>query len=234
VVRQKADLAATLLASLSHDLKTPLTVIRAAVENLGGRLPAALRTAQASAALAELDQLNRLFQDILDMARVDAAAIEVECQWVTPADVVDAASAHVRHALDGHALRVDADAEIEVELDPRVASVALSHLLENAARYSSAAQEIVVQARAETDGLHIAVTDNGPGLDSGELDRLFERFYRGQTARRLATGTGMGLAITRGLLAAVGGRVWAENIPAGGARFTIVIPGAQRPSSVEV
>lgn len=229
LVRQKADLAATLLASLSHDLKTPLTAIRVAVENLGDDLPAGDRAAQASAAIVELDRLNRLFQDILDMARVDAAAINVERQWVTPADVVDAASAHVRHALNGHPLRVDADAEIEIEIDPRVASVALSHLLENAARYSSAEGEIEVQARAEADGLTVVVTDHGPGLDPGELDHLFERFYRGHTARQLAPGTGMGLAITRGLLSAVGGRVWAENVGGRGARFTIVVPGSQRP-----
>ncbi len=111
LVRQKADLAATLLASLSHDLKTPLTAIRVAVENLSGQLPAGEHAAQAGAALVELDRLNRLFQDILDMARIDAAAIDVERQWVTPADVVDAAAAHVRHALDGHPLQVDADSD---------------------------------------------------------------------------------------------------------------------------
>lgn len=232
LVRQKADLAATLLASLSHDLKTPLTAIRVAVENLGGHLSPAEHAAQASAALVELDRLNRLFQDILDMARIDASAIDVERQWVTPADVVDAASAQVRHALDRHPLQVDADAETEVEIDPRVTSVALSHLLENAARYSPSSREIAVQARAEGDGLRVAVTDHGPGLDPGELDHLFERFYRGQTARQLAPGTGMGLAITRGLLAAIGGRVWAENVPGGGARFTIVVPGPLRPIAV--
>ena len=232
LVRQKADFAATLLASLSHDLKTPLTAIRVAVENLRDELPVGDRIGQASAAIGELDRLNHLFQDILDMARIDAAAIHVECQWVTPADVVDAASAHVRHALNGHALRIDAESEVEVEIDPRVASVALSHLLENAARYSSADCEIVVQARAEADGLHVAVTDRGPGLDASELEHLFERFYRGQTARRLAPGTGMGLAITRGRLSAVGGRVWAENTDSGGARFTMVCPAAARPISV--
>ena len=227
-VRQKADLAATLLASLSHDLKTPLTAIRVAVENLGGDLPPHDRSAQAAAAVAESDRLNRLFQDILDMAKIDAAAIDVERQWVTPADVVDAASAQVRHAIDPHPLQVDAETEAEIEIDPRVASVALSHLLENAARYSTSDQEIAVRARAETGGLQVTVTDHGPGLDPGELDHLFERFYRGHTARQIAPGTGMGLAITRGLLAAVGGRVWAENVPEGGARFTIVVPGPRR------
>ena len=232
LVRQKADLAATLLASLSHDLRTPLTAIRTAVENLRGDLSAGDRRTQAGAAISELDRLTRLFQDILDMARIDAAAIRIERQWVAAADVVDAAMAHVRHALDGHPLRVDADADLEVEIDPPLASVALSHLLENAAQYSPPGREIDVYARVERDGLHVTVTDHGSGLDPGELDHLFERFYRGRAARHASFGTGMGLSITRGLLAAADGRVWAENVPGAGARFSMVVPGAVRPVTV--
>jgi two-component system sensor histidine kinase KdpD len=232
LVRQKADLAATLLASLSHDLRTPLTAIRVAVENLRGELPPEERRSQSGAAIAELDRLTRLFQDILDMARIDAAAIRVDRQWVAAADVVDAAMAHVRHALEGRDVHVDADADLEVAIDPRLASVALSHLLENAAQYSPPGRAIDVRARIERDGLHVAVTDHGPGLDPGELDHLFERFYRGRAARQASFGTGMGLSITRGLLAAAGGRVWAENVPEAGARFTIVVPGATRPVTV--
>jgi two-component system, OmpR family, sensor histidine kinase KdpD len=231
LVQQKADLAATLLASLSHDLRTPLTAIKAAVENLRGDMPPEERSEQARAAAAELDRLTRLFQDILDMARIDAAAIRIDRQWVTAADVVDAASAHVRHTLEGHALRVDADEELEADIDPRLASVALSHVLENAALYSPADREILVHARVEPDGLHVSVTDRGPGLDPGELEHLFERFYRGRTARQTAFGTGMGLSITRGLLAAAEGRIWADNV-AGGARFSMVIPGAVRAAAV--
>jgi two-component system sensor histidine kinase KdpD len=226
--RQKADLAAALLAALTHDLRTPLTAIQAGVENLRGDLRPDERQAQATAALVELDRLNKLFQDILDMARIDAAAIHVDRQWVTLTDVVDAAAAHVRHALEGHRLRVDADVDVEVEIDPRIASVALSHLLENAAQYSAADREIAVEARVEPEGLRVVVTDQGDGLDPGELDHLFERFYRGRKAREHTRGTGMGLAITRGLLASVGGRVWAENAPGAGARFTITIPGRTR------
>jgi two-component system sensor histidine kinase KdpD len=232
LVRQKADLAATLLASLSHDLRTPLTAIKVAVENLRGDLPADDRRAQADAAIAELDRLTRLFQDILDMARIDAAAIRIEREWVAAIDVVDAAVAHVRHALEGHALSVDADADMEVEIDPRLTSVALSHLLENAAQYSAADREIVVHARVEGDGLHVSVTDDGSGLDQSELDHLFERFYRGHAARQATFGTGMGLSITRGLLAAAGGRVWAENVPGAGARFSIIVPGPVRAATV--
>lgn len=228
LVRQKAELAAALLASLSHDLKTPLTAIRVAVENLREDDMPIDRRAQGDLAIAELDRLTRLFQDILDMARIDATAVPIERQWVTPDDVVDAALAHVRHAIDGRSVCVDADRESEIQIDPRLASGALSHLLENAAQYSPRDGEIIVTARAGRDGLHVSVTDHGPGLDASELDHLFERFFRGRTARRLSPGTGMGLAITRGLLAAAGGRVWAENVPGGGARFSMVVPGPMR------
>ncbi len=233
LVRQKADLAATLLASLSHDLRTPLTVIKAALENLRGDLSGTDRRAQAGAAMAELDRLTRLFQDILDMARIDAAAIRIERQWVTASDIVDAAVAHVRHALEDHALRVDATMDMEVETDPRLASVALSHVIENAALYSPDDKEILVHARVEQDGLHVSVTDQGAGLDPGELDHLFERFYRGRTARAATFGTGMGLSITRGLLAAAKGRIWAENVVGAGARFSMVVPGRVRSLAVD-
>lgn len=232
LVRQKADLAATLLASLSHDLRTPLTAIRVAVENLRGDLPPGERRVQAALATTELDRLTRLFQDILDMARIDAEAIPIDRQWVTAADVVDAAGAHARHALERRSLRVDADADMHVQIDPRLASVALSHLLENAANYSPLDAEIIVEAQVGPDGLRVAVTDYGAGLDPGELDYLFERFYRGQAARQATSGTGMGLSITRGLLAAAGGRVWAENVPGAGARFSMIVPGPVRPVSV--
>ena len=228
LVRQKADLASALLASLSHDLRTPLTAIRVAVENLGGELPPDERFVQAAAAANELERLTRLVRDILDMARIDAAAITIERQWVAAADIVDAAAAHVRHALDGHDLQIDSDSDNEIETDPRLVSVALSHLLENAGHYSPVDQPIDVKAHVEPDGLHVAVTDRGPGLDPGELDHLFERFYRGRTARQTTVGTGMGLAITRGLLAAAGGRVWAENVPGAGARFSLFVPGSVR------
>jgi two-component system sensor histidine kinase KdpD len=232
LVRQKAELASTLLASLSHDLRTPLTAIRVAVENLRGDLPPDDRRAQAGAAVVELERLTRLVQDILDMARIDAGAIQIDRQWVTAADVVDAALAHVRHAVQGRRVRIDADSDSEVQIDPRLVSAALSHLLENAAEYSPAATPIEVRARTTASGLEVSVTDHGPGLDAAELEHLFERFYRGRVAREMRFGTGMGLSITRGLLAAAGGRVWAENVPGAGARFTVAVPGPIRAIAV--
>ena len=234
LVRQKADLAATLLASLSHDLRTPLTAIRVAVENLRDELPAQERREQAERAIAELDRLTRLFQDILDMARIDAAAIRVDRamghggRYRRRRDRPRQARARRASAAGRRRRR-----RLEVEIDPRLASGALSHLLENAAQYSPrrAARSSWTHASSD-DGLHISVTDQGPGLDPGELDHLFERFYRGQSARQTTFGTGMGLSITRGLLAAAGGRVWAENVPGAGAKFSIVVPGRSAPAPV--
>jgi two-component system sensor histidine kinase KdpD len=167
------------------------------------------------------------------MARIDAAVIKTQREWVTPADIVDAAMAHARLAMSKHAVRVDADADGVVNVDARLASVALSHLLENAARYSPADREILIEARNVPEGFTVTVTDHGPGLDPGEIDHLFERFYRGRHAQSIAPGTGMGLAITRGLLNAIDGRVWAENAAAGGARFSMTVPGPTRPLEVE-
>lgn len=232
LTRQRADLASTLLASLSHDLRTPLTAIKVAMSNLQDpALPPEQRHTQARLAQVELDRLTRLVQDILDMARIDAQAIELQHDWVSASDIIDAATANLRPALEGRDLQIDADATTVARVEPRLTSAALSHLIENALQYGPAESPVAVRGWADAEGLHLTVTDRGPGLDPRELDHLFERFYRGQQARARSFGTGMGLAITRGLLAAEGGRVWGENVD-GGARFSIVVPSASQPARV--
>ena len=226
--KQKADLAATLLASLNHDLRTPLTAVRLVLENLGQDLPPDERRRQAGVAVAEVERLTRLFDQLLDMARVDAGAIRLDPQWVSPADVVDAALVHARHAIDGRMVIVDAQSELAVHVDPRWASVALGQLLENAAKYAPHPGGIRVVARGTPEGLRVSVEDEGPGIDPRDADRLFDRFYRGRTAEPAPAGTGMGLAISRGLVEAAEGRVWAENVPEGGARFCMIVPGPVR------
>jgi two-component system, OmpR family, sensor histidine kinase KdpD len=226
LMRQQADLASTLLASLSHDLRTPLTAIGVAVENLQkAALTPDQRNEQGQLALVELERLKRLFRDILDMARIDTNALTVERDWLTPADLIDAAVSSLRPTLAHRALVIDADASTVVCVDPRLTSAALSHLIENAAQYSPADRSIDVRGFTGPEGLHVEVRDRGPGLDPEELDHLFERFFRGRAASQQPLGTGMGLAIARGLLAAEGGRVWGENAAGGGARFTLVVPG---------
>jgi signal transduction histidine kinase len=107
-------------------------------------------------------------------------------------------------------------------------SAALAHLLENAAQYSPAGSEITVAHQFNDEGLLITVQDAGAGIATPDLPRLFERFYRVAESKRHGSGTGMGLSITRGLLAAENGRVWAENLPGGGSRFSILVPAERR------
>jgi two-component system, OmpR family, sensor histidine kinase KdpD len=231
---QRADLASALLASFSHDLRTPVTSVRVAVANLQDPgLSRDDREVQSQLALQELDRLTHVLQDILDMARIDAAVINPERQWVSPGDLVDAAVTYVGPALGTRTLEIDADQATEILVDPKLTSSALAHLLENAARYSPPARPIGVRAWAEADGVHLIVRDHGPGLDPADLDHVFEPFYRSAKVRH-STGSGLGLAITRGLLAAEGGRVWCENVNSGGAQFTIVVPGSVRTVSAEV
>ncbi|MCX6550991.1 MAG: DUF4118 domain-containing protein [Acidobacteria bacterium] len=233
-VRQGAELKSALLASLGHDLRTPLTAITVAADNLRTSwADEHQRTDQFDVIQAEVTRLNRLFSNIVEMARIDTGAIDAEREWVHPSDIVEAAVQQVQQALADHPLELDTEGEDSVQVDPRLTSAALAHLLENAGHYAPAGTPIFVTARVEDGALRLAVRDRGPGMSSQELPHLFERFFRGGSdARRLAFGTGMGLAITRGLLAAQGGRVWAENHPDGGACFTMSIPTPARPATM--
>jgi len=227
-INQRASLASALLAAFSHDLRTPVTSIRVAVTNLQElSLPPEERRAQADLAVQELDRLTRLFQDILDMARIQGSAVNPDPGWVSLNEVVEAAVAYVGPVLADRVLQIEADQIHEVQLDPRLTSVALAHVLENAAHYSPYAAPISIVASTSDDAATFIVEDRGPGLDPTDIEHLFEPFYRGRKTRH-GTGTGLGLAITRGLLAAEGGRIWGENVPGGGARFTIRVPASTR------
>src|SRR5205807_1917570 len=111
-----------------------------------------------------LDRLNHLFNHILDMARIDARAVTTERQWVTPADIVDAAVAYAGRSLDAHQLTIDAAADTAIRIDPRLTSSALAQLLENAARYSAPTTVIEVRVFAEEREVRFSVADAGPGV----------------------------------------------------------------------
>lgn len=228
--RRGAEVKSALLASLSHDLRTPLTAVTVAANNLNASwLSDAQRREQAEIVRVELARLNRLFQDIVDMAKIDTKAVAAEREWVQPSEIVEAALKQVEQAVADHALEVDAGSEgALVRVDPRLTSAALAHLLENAGQYSPPGAPIAVSVAVSSNEVRITVRDRGAGIQPDDLEQVFERFYRGPSARQQRFGTGMGLAITRGLLSAEGGRVWAENHPDGGAAFTIALPAETR------
>ena len=224
-MRQDEALKSALLASLGHDLRTPLTAIRVAAGNLQASWPdEEQRREQSDVILTEVDRLTRLFQNILEMARIDAGAVTEDTRWVAASEIIEAARASVEPALRGRAVTVSLDSERLVRLDPRLTSAALSHLLENAAQYAPAGSPIDVTAGAAGEGLTIAVRDHGYGIPALDLPRVFDRFYRGANAGHRRSGTGMGLAIAKGILAVERGRISAENCEDGGARFTMTVP----------
>jgi two-component system sensor histidine kinase KdpD len=225
LTRQSEALKATLLASLGHDLRTPLTAIRVAATNVKAPwMTESERLEQSDMILAEVERLTRLFQNILEMARIDAGPITTESRLVHPSEIIAAARSQVEQTLQTHPLDVQIDADVPVLVDPRLTATAIAHLLENAAQYAPEGTGIHVSADVSNNELRIRVRDHGPGISAADLPHLFERFYRGAAARTRASGTGMGLWIARGLLAAERGHVWADNCPDGGAEFTMAIP----------
>jgi two-component system sensor histidine kinase KdpD len=229
LTRQNEQLKTALLASLGHDLRTPLTAIRVAASNIkASELAREDRLEQSDLILSEVERLTRLFENVLEMARIDAGGLAAESRWTHPSEIIAAARDQVEHTIQGHKLAVTIELDVPVRLDPRLTATALAHLLENAAQYSRPGSTIDITARLADEGLVIEVRDQGPGIAPADLPHLFERFYRGAAAKLRASGTGMGLWIVRGLLAVEQGRVWAENRPEGGAQFTIVVPVAVR------
>ena len=136
------------------------------------------------------------------MARIDAGAIATEARWAHPSEIIAAARDQVEHTLRQHKLEVHVEPDVPVRLDPRLTASALAHLLENAAQYAPSGSTINVRASLTDEGLAISVRDHGPGIAPTDLPHLFDRFYRGDAAKARASGTGMGLWIARGLLAA--------------------------------
>ncbi len=174
--------------------------------------------------LSEVERLTRLFQNILEMARIDTGTIAAQSLWSHPAEIIAAAREQVEHTLRPHPIELNVEGDVLVRLDPRLTATAIAHVLENAAQYSPAGSVIQISTRVDANELIVRVRDHGPGIAPADLPHLFDRFYRGVAARNRTSGTGMGLWIARGLLAAENGRMWADNHPEGGAEFTIVIP----------
>jgi two-component system, OmpR family, sensor histidine kinase KdpD len=229
IARRSAEIKSALVASFSHDLKTPLTALKVASGNLHhAGLTGDEHREQLQIMDIELERLKRLFDNIAEMASLETRAVSAELEWVQASEIVDAASRQVAAALGSRRLQVIGETDVLVHIDPRLTSAALAHVLENAALYSPAAAPIDVDLRVDASRLVIAVRDRGPGLPP-QPERIFDRFYHGAGSND-RFGTGMGLAITRGLLAVQGGRITAANHPDGGAVFTIEAPVSTRPA----
>lgn len=230
MAKRSAETKSALVASLSHDVKTPLTALTIAAGNLQtAGLPDEVRREQLQIIQTELARLKHLFENMIDLASVEARATTPELEWVSPSDIVEAARRQAQTAISTHAITIDGQPDPPlVFLDPRLTTSALAHVLENAARYSPLEAPIEIGVRVDEDHLSIAVRDHGPGIPGEDLAQIFERFYRGRNAGDDTFRSGMGLTITRGLLEQQHGIISVANHPNGGATFTLNIPTTTR------
>ncbi|KQN03847.1 sensor histidine kinase [Sphingomonas sp. Leaf25] len=223
-VRTRDRLRAALLSSVSHDLRTPLTAVIAAADQLDhGATPELIGTIKAEAA-----RLNRFVANLLDMARVEAGALRLNIQPVDLEEAVSGAAHDARRALDGHPVRFDVPPDLPlVRADPQLLHHCLLNLLDNAGRYGDSGTEIVIEGRHRFGELRLLVSDRGPGLPPGREAEVFETFRRLEGSDRAVGGTGLGLAIVKAFAEAMGMAVEAANRDDGtGAVFALMFPAA--------
>ncbi len=229
---QRTDaLRSALLSSVSHDLRTPLSSIKAAASSLLQEDVEWDEETKRSFALAierEADRLNRLVGNLLDMSRIEGGALKAEKEWYSIEEVIHDVIGHMYTLLQDRDVRKDIPDNLPpVELDYLQIDQVLTNLIENAVRYTPSQSPIEIAVRSMDGQIMISIADRGPGIPPYDLERIFDKFYRVSGAKRRNSsvmGTGLGLAVCRGLVEAHGGRIWAENRPEGGAIFRFTLP----------
>jgi len=232
LVRMESErLRNSLLAALSHDLRTPLTVLAGLADSLaiaGPPLPPD-QAEIARAIRAESLRTSTLVSNLLDMVRLQEGDLQLKREWQPLEEVVGSALQSRAGVLASHRVQIDLPADPPLlELDAALMERVLCNLLENAAKYTPPGSLIAIRARHHDERVTIAVEDEGPGLPPGREDSLFEKFARGRAESAVA-GVGLGLAIVRAIVEAHEGRVTAENRPGGGACFLIELPAGEPP-----
>jgi signal transduction histidine kinase len=219
-----------LIAWTSHDLRTPLTSIRAMVEALHDGMVDDPETVQRyyRTIRADVIALNSLINDLFELAQLDAGGLVLELSPYAFGDLVSDAleSFRVLAQQRGIDLQAVVAANVgQVRLNaPKIGRV-LANLISNALRYTPEGGKVVVTAVSTSTGVQVTIQDSGPGFHPTDLPRIFEQFYRGEQARSRSTGgAGLGLAIARGIVEAHNGRIWAENAPDGGAVVGFSLP----------
>ncbi len=229
-VEAEADrLRAALLASISHDLRTPLASILGTVSSLrsyADKYDAAERDELLASLESEALRLNRFVGNLLDMTRLEAGMAEIKLDFADLAEIVGAALERAGNVLAHHHVEVEIAADLPMlRLDPLLMEQVLFNLLDNAAKYSPPGSRIDLRARRDGESVTIEVFDQGPGIPPDDLERIFDKFYRVHAQDRRRAGTGLGLAICRGFVEAQGGHIDAGNRRDGaGAVLTIRLP----------
>jgi two-component system, OmpR family, sensor histidine kinase KdpD len=223
-----------LLNSISHELRTPIATIKGASSSLLD--PAMQHNPHAQTELAgdiqqSADRLNRLVENLLDMSRLESGKLSLKREWCDLADIIGVAVKRLDECDSRH---------LDIQIPPNVPLIyvdfglfeqILVNLLDNACRYTPSDKPIIVNAKMRHQLLEIAVIDGGEGIPDDLLDRIFDKFYRLPGSR--TGGTGLGLSISRGLAQAHQATLKAENMPNGGAKFTLSLPMTEKPPQIK-
>jgi two-component system sensor histidine kinase KdpD len=229
----RADkLKSALMSAVSHDLRTPLASIMASVTSLlEPDIEWDKETQQdfLQGIYDEARRLNGMVGNLLDMSRIEGGALRPEKDWYSIAEVIGAVAQRLEPNLAGHPLNTSVQDDLPLTLlDFSEIDQVLTNLVENAIKYTPPGAPISVAARHAGDNIEVRVADGGPGVPSEHLPYLFDKFYR-VDGRKPGTGIGLGLAISKGLVEAHGGSIWANNRPGGGLEivFTLPVVGAR-------
>lgn len=249
-LKQSERLKSALLDAVTHDLRTPLTSIKASAtllledpdsEDATAPLSAKEQQAMLRVITQEVDRLDRFIEGIIDLARIEAGQLRLRRNWGDIDEIIEAALTRAEQLNQQHEVKVEVEDELPViRVDARAVAEVIYTLVDNATKYAPAGSSITVRAkRAPEEMIQISVEDQGPGIPVDMRDRVFDKFFRATDDDTASTnrprGAGIGLAIARGIVEAHGGQIWIENGAGGrGTLVTFTVPvGDEEQASAE-
>jgi two-component system sensor histidine kinase KdpD len=236
MLRNTEKLQTALLNSISHELRTPLATVTGVLSSLEEsenaaptqKLDSTTRLELIHSATRQAARLNHLVENLLDMTRLEAGAIHLNCEATDIQDLIGVVTRQMASGLCDHPVKVDLPPDLPlVTLDAVLIAQVLENLLDNACKYSAPQDPITISVHLNEKQIEVAVRDCGIGIPAVDLERIFDKFYRVQRREPIA-GTGLGLSICRGIIEAHGGRIWAANNPDQGANITFALPLASK------
>jgi two-component system sensor histidine kinase KdpD len=227
---ERESLRNTLLASISHDLRTPLAVIAGAASALaqhGGTIDEATRVGLAGSIEIKAREMSDLVSNVLDLMRLQSGTVALRRDWQILDDLIGAAARQLEGKLAGREVELRLPADMpQVHVDAQLIVQVFANLFDNIAKYTPPGTHVSVSAAGDGEFVRVMVDDDGPGLPPGDPERLFEKFQRG-SGEGAVVGVGLGLAICRAIVRAHGGEIEARRRPGGGARFELTLPARE-------
>ncbi len=228
-------LKTALLRAVSHDLRTPITIIKTSAANLrdpdlAQRLSPTEQRDMAKAIETQADTLDRLVGNLLDMSRLQAGAVVLNTDWNSLEEIAGEVAARVYQSQRAERIRLEFPDDLPLlRCDYGLLLQALSNIVENALRHEPPGDRVVIRGRAEADAVLLEVINHGPTILPEERERIMEPFYQGREGRAVIGGVGLGLAIAQGIVEVHGGSLRVADTPGSGATFVIRLPLTERP-----